>query len=154
MDMDMDNTQMVLDTSGQCDRRRHSDLDIMPRNEQGVHRAVMLGTVAYIFLLALPFVPGAEIGIALLTSFGDSIAPLVYAATVVAMVLSYFVGLVLPTATLVKLLMFLRIRQAADLIGRAASLPPIKGSGCFWKKRPPTSSRSCSGVATSHSPLR
>jgi hypothetical protein len=87
--------------------------------------------------LALPFVPGAEIGLALLTSFGASIAPLVYAATVVAMMLSYVVGLVLPTATLVKLLMFLRMRQAANLIARAATLPPDQRIGMLLEEAPP-----------------
>lgn len=53
------------------------DLNIMPTNEQSVHRMIMLGTVAYIVLLALPFVPGAEIGFAMLAAFGAAIVPLV-----------------------------------------------------------------------------
>jgi hypothetical protein len=128
---------ILLATWGAHYIRDALNLEIMPRNEQGVHRAVMLGTVAYVFLLALPFVPGAEIGIALLTSFGASIAPLVYAATVVAMMLSYVIGLVLPTATLVKLLMFLRMRQAADLIARAATLPADQRVGMLLEEAPP-----------------
>ena len=98
------------------------DLTIMPAQEQQIHRALMLGTVAYIGLLALPFVPGAEIGIAMLTAFGAAIAPLVYAATVLAMLLSYAVGRLLPIASLARLLSFLRMRRAADLVTRAAPL--------------------------------
>lgn len=98
------------------------NLTIMPANEQQVHRAIMLGTVAYIGLLALPFVPGAEIGIAMLTAFGAAIAPLVYAATVIAMLLSYTLGRLLPIAALARLLTFLRMRRAADLVMRAAPL--------------------------------
>lgn len=109
----------------------------MPRYEQGVHRAVTLGTIAYVGLLALPFVPGAEIGIALLTSFGSAIAPLVYVATVVAMMLAYIVGLLLPTALLVKLLRFLRMRKAADLIGRAAALPVEDRMALLMEAAPP-----------------
>ena len=112
-------------------------LEIMPRYEQGVHRAVTLGTIAYVGLLALPFVPGAEIGIALLTSFGSAIAPLVYVATVVAMMLAYIVGLLLPTALLVKLLRFLRMRKAADLIGRAAALPVEDRMALLMEAAPP-----------------
>ena len=37
------------------------DLRIMPSNEQAVHRTIMFGTVVYIVVLALPFVPGSEI---------------------------------------------------------------------------------------------
>jgi len=98
------------------------NLTIMPVNEQQVHRAIMLGTVAYIGLLALPFVPGAEIGIAMLTAFGAAIAPLVYAATVCAMMLAYLVGRLLPIGALARLLTFLRMRRAAELVERAAPL--------------------------------
>jgi len=98
------------------------NLTIMPAQEQQVHRAIMLGTMAYIGLLALPFVPGAEIGIAMLTAFGAAIAPLVYSATVIAMLLSYTLGRLLPITALARLLTFLRMRRAADLVTRAAPL--------------------------------
>ena len=128
---------ILLATWGAHYIRDALNLEIMPRNEQGVHRAVMLGTAAYVVLLALPFVPGAEIGIALLTSFGASIAPLVYAATVTAMMLAYVIGLVLPTTALVKLLTVLRMRKAADLIARAAALPPNQRIGMLLEEAPP-----------------
>jgi hypothetical protein len=98
------------------------NLTIMPSQEQQVHRAIMLGSVAYIGLLALPFVPGAEIGIAMLTAFGAAIAPLVYAATVIAMLLAYAIGRLMPITALARLLGFLRLRRAADLVTRAAPL--------------------------------
>nr|WP_249200643.1 hypothetical protein [Thetidibacter halocola] len=104
--------------------REALNLEVMPSNEQHVHRMIMLGTLAYIGLLALPFVPGAEIGIAMLTAFGAAIAPLVYMATVAAMMLSYAVGRLLPMTILGRLLGFLRLRRAADLVARAAPLPP------------------------------
>lgn len=98
------------------------NLEVMPEHEQQVHRMIMLGSVAYIALLALPFVPGAEIGLAMLTAFGAPIAPLVYVATVVAMMLSYTVGRLMPITVLARLLSFLRMRRAADLVARAAPL--------------------------------
>ncbi len=98
------------------------DLTIMPASERQVHRAIMLGSVAYVGLLALPFVPGAEIGIAMLTPFGAAIAPLIYAATVVSMMLAYGVGRLLPISALERLLSFLRMRRAADLVKCAAPL--------------------------------
>ncbi|TFL16543.1 hypothetical protein [Jannaschia formosa] len=99
------------------------DLRIMPGNEQSVHRAIMLGALAYVGLLAMPFVPGAEIGLAMLAAFGAAIAPLVYGATVLAMMLSYGLGCALPPAALARLLALLRLRLASDLAMRAASLP-------------------------------
>jgi len=100
------------------------DLTMMPSNEKQVHRLLMIGAVAYVGLLALPFVPGAEIGLAMLTAFGAAIAPLVYAATVAAMMLAYLFGRLLPAETLAWLLSKLRLRRASDLVSRAALLPP------------------------------
>jgi hypothetical protein len=99
------------------------DLRIMPGNEQAVHRAIMLGAVAYVALLAMPFVPGAEIGLAMLAAFGAAIAPLVYGATVLAMILAYGLGCALPPAALARLLGLLRLRRASALATRAAALP-------------------------------
>ena len=98
------------------------DLQIRPDNEQQVHKAIMIGAVAYIGLLAMPFVPGAEIGIALLAGFGAAIAPLIYVCTVAAMMLAFTVGRFLPIDALERLLQFLRMRRAAELVARAAPL--------------------------------
>ncbi|MDG4650657.1 hypothetical protein P6F26_19615, partial [Roseibacterium sp. SDUM158017] len=46
----------------------------------------------YAVLLAIPFVPGAEIGLALLLVFGASMAWPVYVATVLALSIAYWVG--------------------------------------------------------------
>ncbi|MFK7793538.1 MAG: hypothetical protein AB8B88_12815 [Devosiaceae bacterium] len=98
------------------------DLEIRPDNEQMVHKAIMFGAVAYVGLLALPFVPGAEIGLAMLAAFGPSIAPLIYVATVASMALAYTVGRFLPVQTLERLLGLLRMRRAAALVAQAAPL--------------------------------
>ncbi|MDU8913824.1 hypothetical protein RXV88_21420 [Aestuariicoccus sp. MJ-SS9] len=117
------------------------DLQMRPENEQRVHRAIMLGSVAYVGLLALPFVPGAEIGIALLTAFGADIAPLIYVATVVAMVLSYSLGRLLRVTVLIRLLMLLRMRRAAALVARAAPLPREARLATLMEGAPPRTLR-------------
>ncbi len=98
------------------------DLQIRPDNEQQVHRAIMLGAVAYVVLLAFPFVPGAEIGLAMLAAFGPAIAPLIYVCTVASMTLAYTVGRFLPIEVLERLLSVLRMRRGAALVARAAPL--------------------------------
>jgi hypothetical protein len=113
------------------------DMTIMPSVEIQVHRGIMLGMVAYIVLMAIPFVPGAEIGLALLTAFGASIAPLVYAATVLSMMLAYVVGRLLPGKTLVQLLTLLRLRKASALMERAVALPPGDRLALFLEGAPP-----------------
>jgi hypothetical protein len=102
--------------------RNSLNLQIMPENEQKLHRMLMMGMVAYILLMAIPFVPGAEIGIAMLTAFGAAIAPLVYAATIVALMLAYLIGRIVPVTALARLLSVLRLRRAADLVSRVAPL--------------------------------
>lgn len=113
------------------------DLSVMPENEQRVHQAVMMGLVAYVGFLALPFVPGAEIGLAMLTAFGAAIAPLIYCATVLAMLLSYAVGRLLPVRLLARLLAFLRMRKAAALVLRADPLPQEERVALLLEGAPP-----------------
>lgn len=98
------------------------DLQIRPSNEQQVHKAIMFGAVAYVGLLAIPFVPGAEIGIALLAAFGAAIAPLIYVCTVAAMMLAFTIGRFLPITALERLFRSLRMVRAADLVAQAAPL--------------------------------
>lgn len=113
---------VALATWGAHEMRDALNLQVRPDNEQQVHRAIMLGSVAYIALLALPFVPGAEIGIAMLVAFGPSIAPLIYIATVASMMLAFTIGRLLPIDALGRALSLLRMRRAAALVARAAPL--------------------------------
>jgi len=113
---------LILATWGVHLIRDALDLQIRPDNEQQVHRGIMLGAIAYVGLLALPFVPGAEIGLAMLAGFGAAIAPLIYVCTVASMTLAYMIGRFLPIRMLERLLSLLRMRRAADLVARAAPL--------------------------------
>ena len=113
---------LVLATWGAHMVRDALNLQIRPDNEQQVHRMIMLGAAAYIGLLALPFVPGAEIGLAMLAAFGAAIAPLIYICTVASMLLAYTVGRFLPVELLERALSAMRMRRAADLVARAAPL--------------------------------
>jgi hypothetical protein len=113
---------LALATWGAHEIRDALNLQIRPDNEQQVHQAIMFGAVAYIGLLALPFVPGAEIGLAMLATFGPSIAPLIYVATVASMALAYTLGKFLPINMLERFLGLLRMERAAALVARAAPL--------------------------------
>ncbi|SIS92706.1 hypothetical protein SAMN05421759_106193 [Roseivivax lentus] len=113
---------LLLATWGAHMVRDALNLQIRPDNEQQIHRMIMLGAVAYIGLLALPFVPGAEIGLAMLAAFGPAIAPLIYVCTVASMILAYTAGRFLPIDVLRRVLSVLRMHRAADLVARAAPL--------------------------------
>ncbi len=84
---------------------------------------ILLGvTVLYALVLAMPFVPGVEIGVALMVLRGAEIAPVVYLATIMGLALAFFVGRALPLGALERLLLDLRLRQAAMLIETIAPL--------------------------------
>lgn len=102
--------------------REAMDLQVMPDNEIAVHRMIVLATVVFIVLLAIPFVPGAEIGLTMLTVFGAAIAPLVYCATVTALMLAYVVGRLVPAPTVARALRSVRLGKAADALEEAAAL--------------------------------
>ena len=113
---------LALATWGAHMVRDALNLQIRTDNGQQVHRMIMLGSAAYIGLLALPFVPGAEIGLAMLAAFGPAIAPLIYLCTVASMILAYTAGRFLPIDVLRRVLSTMRMHRAADLVARAAPL--------------------------------
>ncbi|MEN0002274.1 MAG: hypothetical protein AAF940_15455 [Pseudomonadota bacterium] len=98
------------------------DMALMPESEDMLRRAIILGTVVYIVLLAIPFVPGAEIGLVLLTAFGAKVALLVYLATIFSMMLAYMMGRLLPPRILQSALGSLGLKRAAALVERAADM--------------------------------
>jgi uncharacterized membrane protein YdjX (TVP38/TMEM64 family) len=80
--------------------------------------------LAYALLIAVPFMPGIEIGISLLVLKGAAIAPLVYAATVLGLLLAFAAGRFLPYQWLLDFLADLRLRRACALVD---SLAPMTG---------------------------
>ncbi|RVT85559.1 hypothetical protein DXV76_07330 [Rhodobacteraceae bacterium CCMM004] len=93
-------------------------LQIMPHNEAMFHKIILIALGAYVLLMATPFVPGAEIGVALMTALGGAIAPVVWGATILALSLSFVIGRAIPAARTCRLLRRLRLRRAARLVAR------------------------------------
>lgn len=128
---------VVLGTLSAHALKEALNLQMMPETEQQMHRMIMGGLLLYIVLLAIPFVPGAEIGLAMLTAFGAAIVPLVYGATLLGMLLAFVIGSVLPSHTLARALSFIRLRKAADLIARAGPLPREEKLALIMEGAPP-----------------
>ena len=80
--------------------------------------ALALLLVSYALLIAIPFMPGVEIGISLLILQGASIAPFVYLATVAGLMLAYLAGRFTPYAWLAAVLRDMRWRGAYDFVER------------------------------------
>ncbi|KUF11570.1 hypothetical protein AVJ23_07370 [Pseudoponticoccus marisrubri] len=98
---------------------------LMARAPEAGGSALVLGLllIGYALLLALPFVPGIEIGLALLMMRGAEVAPFVWTATAAGLSLAFLVGRALPAAWIAASLQDLRCDRAAALVLRLEDEP-------------------------------
>ncbi len=88
---------------------------------------VLAGLVAvYCLLMALPFLPGLEVGVMLVLLNGVEVVPIVYGATVAGLLAAYAVGRTIPPATLERAFRRVGLAKAADL---AAEIAPLDRAG-------------------------
>ncbi len=83
---------------------------------------MIAGVVSYAALMAIPFVPGIEIGLALLAVFGPEVAMAINAATVAALAVSFLIGRMLPVNLIATLFGSLGLQRAKGLV---QSLQPL-----------------------------
>ncbi len=100
--------------------------EAMPEGTGALVRiAVLTGVLAaYALLIAIPFVPGIEIGISLILMRGADIAGFVYLATVAGLALAYLAGRHMPYRWLRRVFLDLRLTAAARLVERVQPLSP------------------------------
>lgn len=85
-------------------------------------RRIWIGLGVYTLLLAIPFVPGIEISLALLAIFGPAIVAQVYAATIAAFMLAYLIGKSVPSRLISSFFRSVGFTPAADLFDRLRPL--------------------------------
>jgi hypothetical protein len=102
------------------------DFRLIPSNEPLLHRMLMAAIALYMVLMVLPFCPGIEIGLGLIVLFGAPIVPLVYGATVLALLFAFVIGRFVPPQTIIQILDSLRLHRARDLL---RSLEPLNEAG-------------------------
>jgi len=101
-----------------------------------LNRMVALIAVIYLFSSALPFVPGAEIGLAMMMTFGARAAVLVYGCMVLALLLSFAVGCMVPSAALARGFRFVGLTRAADLVRKTMGMSPSERQQYLSAKAP------------------
>jgi hypothetical protein len=111
------------------------------RLEQDASARAMTGLIVtvlilYAVALAIPFVPGVEIGVALLIIQGAAAAPFVYLATVGGLALSFLVGQYLSLLWLIRVLRDLRLRRIADWLDLVNSIPRAERLTAMQRKLP------------------
>ncbi|MDH3411653.1 MAG: hypothetical protein OEM98_04115 [Gammaproteobacteria bacterium] len=92
------------------------ELRIWPEHMEIVDRAVLISLILYICLMATPFIPGVEIGLALMTMLGPKGILVTYACTLVALSISFGIGRLIPPNTLIVFLQWLHLARAAALV--------------------------------------
>jgi hypothetical protein len=97
-------------------------LHVRARNEPLLHRTIMTATVAYIVLLAVPFMPAIEIGLGMILVFGPRLSVLIYLSTITALVLAYLGGRLVPPQTGARIFRFVGLTSAERLLARLAPL--------------------------------
>jgi len=85
--------------------------------------ALPLWMLIYVLALATPFVPGVEIGLAIMLLLGTKGIVAMYFGTLGGLSLAYGVGRLLPMASLAILLGWLRLRRAQALVETLAAIP-------------------------------
>jgi hypothetical protein len=96
------------------------ETDESARMMTGLLITVMVG---YAILLAIPFVPGVEIGIAILLLEGAQAAPFVYFATICGLALAFCIGQYIPMARLVRWCEDFYLARLARLLHRIHETP-------------------------------
>ncbi|MGW8286470.1 MAG: hypothetical protein ACWGPR_12210 [Candidatus Deferrimicrobiaceae bacterium] len=87
-----------------------------PRHMHAATFLLFATVVSYTLLLAIPFLPGIELGLMLMAMLGTKGIILVYVCTVLALSLSFLFGRLLPSRYLARALGWFHLNRARDLV--------------------------------------
>lgn len=100
------------------------EFQFWPQHERVAHRLLLLTAGLYVLLMAIPFMPAIELGLALMVVLGPESVLLVYLCTVIALSLSFLLGRLIPVRFLVAFLGWFHLERARSLVFRLESLGP------------------------------
>ncbi|RDE22758.1 hypothetical protein DV711_09280 [Motiliproteus coralliicola] len=101
---------------------RQIDFQIFPRHESLLQGAVLSMALLYVLLMAIPFMPGIEVGLGLMLLLGGKGALLVYLCTLLSLSISFSMGRLLSPLVLCRFLSWFHFSRASNLIQRLAPL--------------------------------
>lgn len=100
------------------------EIQVWPEHLEIVDRMVLTGVILYICLMALPFLPGVEIGLAFMMMLGTKGVVLIYVCTLMALAIAFGLGRVCPTHLLISVLRWLHLTRAEGLLSSFDATPP------------------------------
>ena len=92
------------------------NFQVWPEHERLIITVLWLAIVVYILWMALPFVPGIELGLALMVLLGTRGIVLVYLCTLLSLSLSFTIGRLIPLKSFARFLGWLHLYKARDLV--------------------------------------
>lgn len=107
---------VVLLNSGGGWLAHQINFQLYPRHEPVLHLLILGSFGLYILLMTLPFMPGMEIGLALMLFLGSKGVLLVYICTLIALSLSFLIGRKISLQVFAKLLDWLCLKKTRDLV--------------------------------------
>jgi len=92
------------------------NLQIWPQHSDMIELIIITIVIGYVLAMAVPFVPGIEIGLALMLLLGPGGILLVYLCTHIALALSFLLGRLVPTHFIVRVFTWLNLERARRLV--------------------------------------
>lgn len=102
----------------------HISFQLWPEHEHLIITALWFSIGVYILWMAMPFVPGIELGLALMVMLGSKGVVVVYLCTLVSLSLSFAIGRLIPLKAFARFLGWLHLRKSRDLMLKLALLNP------------------------------
>lgn len=100
------------------------NLQIWPQHSDFIELMIVTIVIGYVLAMAVPFVPGIEIGLALMLLLGPGGIALVYLCTQLALALSFLLGRLVPTKFIVRVFGWLHLERPRRLLEELESIPP------------------------------
>ena len=92
------------------------NFQLWPEYENLMIRVFWFSVVVYVLWMAMPFVPGIELGLALMVMLGPKGVVLVYLCTLLSLSLSFVIGRLIPLKVFSRLLGWLHLQKARNLV--------------------------------------
>lgn len=94
----------------------HINFQFWPEHENLMITMFWFSVAVYVLWMAIPFVPGIELGLALMVMLGPEGVILVYLCTVLSLSLSFTIGRLIPLKIFSRFLGWLHLQKARDLV--------------------------------------
>lgn len=98
------------------------DLSHQTQTKNVMYGVIFMILLAYLILIAIPFVPGIEVGLSLILMRGDEVVIFVYGATVLGLMLAFLAGRFTKYSYLRHVFLDLRLKRASELLQKIQPL--------------------------------